>query len=297
MKPYNILFCIIAILVVASCSEHKTISVSVMTWNIWHGGLHGDQASEFEQDTSNTLNVLKVIQEENPDIIFMQETYCCGMDIAKEAGYTYSWRGSSNLSIHSKYPIIDTLKLYKPFNSHGVVIDVEGDKLLCINLWLHYLPDYFQDIKQYSPDSLIQGEQATRLNEIKAITKAVDSLVQKLDMPIIIGGDFNSGSHLDWVESTKEAHYDKIVVWPVSKLMADRGYIDSFRELNPDLSSTLQGTWGYLNEDIISDRIDYIYYKGEGIKAIASGIVMDNPTGGFFNSDHRAILTYFEIKK
>ena len=83
-----------------------------MTWNIWHGGLHGDKASDFIQDTMNTENVLKVLNQEIPDILFMQETYCCGMEIAKQAGYPYSWRGSSNLSIHSKFPIIDTLEIY-----------------------------------------------------------------------------------------------------------------------------------------------------------------------------------------
>ena len=115
------------------CSGPKTKSVRVMTWNIWHGGLHGTKADNFKKDTVNTINVLKIIQQEYPDILFMQETYCCGMNIAKQAGYPYSWRGSTNLSIHSKYPIIDTIQIYKPFNSHGVIIDVEGKKLLCIN--------------------------------------------------------------------------------------------------------------------------------------------------------------------
>jgi len=31
-----------------------------MTWNIWHGGLHGDKSVDFEQDTSNIANVLTV---------------------------------------------------------------------------------------------------------------------------------------------------------------------------------------------------------------------------------------------
>jgi exonuclease III len=268
-----------------------------MTWNIWHGGLHGDKISDFAKDTLNTINVLKVIQQENPDVLFMQETYCCGMDVAKKAGYQYSWRGSSNLSIHSKYPIIDTLNLFRPFNSHGVVVDIEGEKMLCINVWLHYLPDYFQDIKKMSPDSLIAGEKTTRLKEITAILRSVDSLEKALNMPVIIGGDFNSGSHLDWIESTRESHYNKIVEWPVSKLMINKGYKDSFREVNPDPTKTLEGTWGFLSDDIISDRIDFIYYKGKNLKATYSKIVMYDPVGGFFNSDHRAILTKFDIKK
>jgi len=267
-----------------------------MTWNIWHGGLHGDKASDFKKDTANTVNVLKVINEENPDILFMQETYCCGMDIAKQAGYIYSWRGSSNLSIHSKYPIVDTFKIYRSFNSHAVTINVNGQNFLCVNIWLHYLPDFFQDIKSLLPDSLIYGEGTTRLKEITAILNAVDSLVQILNIPVIIGGDFNSGSHLDWVESTREWHYDKVVEWPVSKRMVQNVYKDSFREVNPDPTKTLEGTWGFLSDEIISDRIDFIYYKGDNLKTKSSKIVMEDPEDGFFNSDHRAILSVFEFE-
>lgn len=266
-----------------------------MTWNIWHGGLHGKEADNFKKDSSNTINVLKVLMEASPDVLFMQETYCCGMDLAKKAGYLYSWRASSNLSIHSKYPIADTFNLYNPFNAHGVIIEFENSKLLCVNIWLDYRPDYFNDFDKLSVDSMIVGESATRLKEMTAILQAVDSLDRKLNAPIIIGGDFNSGSHLDWVESTKEWHFGKVVEWPVSKLMEDNGYIDSFREANPDPTKTLEGTWGFLGEpeSIMSDRIDFIYYKSSVLKTKNSRIIMDDPKDGFFNSDHRAVLTTF----
>lgn len=292
-KIFIILFIVFLFI---NCSDQKPTSIKVMTWNIWHGGLHGDKTNDFKKDSVNTVNVLRVLIEENPDILFMQETYCCGMDIAKKAGYPYSWRGSSNLSIHSKYPIIDTLKIYKPFNSHAVVLDVNGQHILGVNIWLHYLPDFFQDIKEFSSDSLIIGEGTTRLKEISAILNSVDSLERDLNMPIILGGDFNSGSHLDWVESTKQFHYDKLVQWPVSKLMIDRGYVDSFREVNPDPRETLEGTWGFLSDEIISDRIDFIYFKGDNIKIKYSKIVQDDPVDGFFNSDHRAILSKFDLE-
>jgi exonuclease III len=268
-----------------------------MTWNIWHGGKHGTKESGFKEDEKNSVNTLKVIQEERPDILFMQETYCCGMQTAKDAGYKHSVRGSSNLSIHSNYPILEHIKLFRAFNSHGAIIDVDGTKVLCFNIWLHYLPDFFNDIKTKTPKELIAGEAKTRFAEIKQILIEVDSIAKLYpNYPIIIGGDFNSGSHLDWVEATKEHHYNKVVKWPVSNHMIENGFEDSFREVNLDLESTLQGTWGFLSGNIISDRIDYIYHKG-GLKTLKSKIVMDDPKGGFFNSDHRAIKTIFNIKK
>ena len=266
-----------------------------MTWNIWHGGLHGPKSINFEQDTSYTENVLNVIQMEDPDLLLMQETYCCGMEIAKEAGFDYSWRSSSNLSIHSKYPIIDTLNIFKPFNSQGAIIDVNGQQFLFVNLWLHYLPDYFNDIKTMSVEDLIQNEYATRLSEIQNIIKEVNVLSDSLNIPIVIGGDFNSGSHLDWIESTKAMHYNKVIEWPVSKFMTKEGFKDSFREVHNDPTNSLEGTWGFLNDDIISDRIDYIYFRGEQLTPIESKIVLEDPPNGFFNSDHRAISTIFNF--
>ena len=74
-----------------------------------------------------------------------------------------------------------------------------------------------------------------------------------------------------------------MVEWPVSKLMNNRGYIDSFREANPNPTKTLDGTWGFLSDEIISDRIDFIYYKGNNIKTKYSKIVQEDPIDGFFN--------------
>ena len=150
----------------------------------------------------------------------------------------------------SKYPIIDSLEIFKPFNAQAAVIDVDGQPLLFVNIWLHYLPDSFEGIKKLMSDSLIANEGPTRLKEITAIMKAVDSFEKKLKMPVVMGGDFNSPSHLDWVESTKEFHYGKVVQWPVSKLMLEHGYTDSFREAHPDPTQTLEGTWGYLSRGI-----------------------------------------------
>jgi len=217
------------------------------------------------------------------------------MEIAKEAGYPYSIRGSSNLSIHSTYPIVDSIAFFNGFNSHAAVLDVDGTKILAVNIWLHYLPAYFREAEFLSPDSLISAEGPTRLTEITTILSIVDSLQNRLNMPVVMGGDFNSGSHLDWIESTKDAHFGKVVEWPVSKAMQEAGFIDSFREAHPDPTTSLEGTWGWQNDDIISDRIDYVYYRSDKLRTVASQIVMDDPVGGFFNSDHRAILSTIRI--
>jgi len=178
-----------------------------------------------------------------------------------------------------------------------VVLEVQGKKLLCFNIWLDYLPDTFNQYPTATPEDMITEEQLTRVKEIEKILQEISGIQAAMDLPVIIGGDFNSASHLDWVDSTRKWHFNKVVEWPVSKVMAENGYVDSFRMVHPDPTKTLQGTWGFLSETVISDRIDYIYYKGDGLVPLDSKIVMDDPKGGFFNSDHRAIQTVFKLEK
>ena len=220
------------------------------------------------------------------------------MEIAKKAGYKYSWRGSSNLSIHSKYPIIDTIKIFKPFNSHGVKINIHEREILFFNIWLHYLPDYFNNSKTYSAEELISDEYETRYYEIKSIMNEINELSSSMPTtPIIIGGDFNSGSHKDWIELTKSSHYGKVVEWPVSLEMEKGNYIDTYRTIYTNPHEMPGTTWGgFYEEDRMSDRIDYIYYKGDGLNVIDSKVIFEDPPDGFFNSDHRAVLSTFSLE-
>jgi hypothetical protein len=52
-----------------------------------------------------------------------------------------------------------------------------------------------------------------------------------------MGGDFNMGSHLDWIAETTAIHYNLAVEWPESKGMLNAGFSDSYRQLH---SSALQ---------------------------------------------------------
>lgn len=84
-------FCF-AISFICSCNHDMGPQLDVMTWNIWHGGIHGTEAKAYEEDTTNIENVLLVLEQNHSDVLLMQETYCCGMELAQRAGYEYSWR-------------------------------------------------------------------------------------------------------------------------------------------------------------------------------------------------------------
>lgn len=61
------------------------------------------------------------------------------------------------------------------------------------------------------------------------------ALINSAQEPVIVAGDFNAPSHIDWTESMKELHCGWSYKWPSTQLLADQAsMIDSFREVHPD---------------------------------------------------------------
>jgi len=153
--------------------------------------------------------------------------------------------------------------------------------------------------REMSSEELIKDEGETRHAEVKQILKEINPIVKNSQKsPIIMLGDFNSGSHLDWIDETKKIHHDYIVKWPVSLAMEDAGFIDSYRELHintlldPGLTWTPRAATSSTKYGL-RDRIDYLYYKG-GLKPIESKVIDYHPI--MFPSDHAGVLTVFEVE-
>ncbi len=264
-----------------------------MTWNIWHGGRRYGKHVGVER-------VVETIKEARPDVLGLIETYGSGEIISDSLGYHF-YLISSNLSIMSRFPIKETIKAFRPFNFGGVVLDLGNDReLVFLDTWLHYLPDYSSSVVKMEKKAkeLVDDEKATRHSEIQSILKQINPLLRDSDQqPIIMMGDFNSGSHLDWTEQTKNIHYNYEINWPVSIEMEEAGFRDSYRELhvNPLLdpgftwtprAATTSDKYG------LRDRIDYIYYKGD-LKPIESKVIDYHPI--MFPSDHAAVISVFEL--
>ena len=91
---------------------------------------------------------------------------------------------------------------------------------------------------------------------------------------VLLGGDFNEPSHLDWTRATKDLynHHGFIIPWTVTLLLDNAGYIDAWRERYPDVLAHPGFTFPSDNPDVpVSklawapkaderDRIDYIFY-------------------------------------
>lgn len=313
MKRLFLLLTVVAALTscCSECQKEETVdSLKVLSWNIWHGG-HSKAYPEVGCE-----GVLNILKDSKADIITMIETYGASDQVADKLGY-YHRLISSNLSIYSRYPITKTLTFpdtISTFNFGGVEIDVNGRKVRVFDTWLHYLPDMRLTPTDKSEAEILAWDDAgSRDEELRAIFHAIEPYLAEADsIPIIMAGDFNSHSHLDWTEATKDMydHGGAVVEWTVSKLMADAGFKDSFREVNTDPTKNIGTTWihpeGRVKEGKPwrDDRIDYIYYKGASLKAEESETYNQNLAEKlqfhgkeyFYASDHGFVLSTFKLE-
>lgn len=146
---------------------------------------------------------------------------------------------------------------------------------------------------------------------------------------VILGGDFNEPSHLDWTEATKDMrdHQGLVVPWDVSTLLQKAGYKDTYRELYPDPVTHPGMTcpadcrnialeklvWSPEADD--RDRIDFIIYAPFNGLALTD-VTLVGPKGDILRgerinentadpiieplatwpTDHKAVLATFSLK-
>lgn len=311
MKTRSIHYFLLAVclcMLFSACSEQKqTKNLTVLSWNIWHAG---HEKAYPGKGCEGTIGMLK---KSEADVIIMIETYGAASMVSDSLGYAYHLI-SDNLCIYSRYPIIRAYTFpeqVSTFNFGGVEIDVDGTPVRIFDTWLHYLPDArLVPVDRPEAEILAWDDSGTRDEEMQAILSVLKPILAEADsIPVILGGDFNSHSHLDWTETTRSMynHGDAVVNWTVSKLMEKANFKDSFREVHPDPVKNIGTTWMTDADSLATmnrqDRIDFIYYTGRTIRAINSECHY-HPLGELYTykgedflyaSDHGFVLTTFQI--
>uniref|UniRef100_A0A914YG37 Endonuclease/exonuclease/phosphatase domain-containing protein n=1 Tax=Panagrolaimus superbus TaxID=310955 RepID=A0A914YG37_9BILA len=150
--------------------------------------------------------------------------------------------------------------------------------------------------------------------EILKVPEFSQAIERSHEIPVIVCGDLNSPSHLDWIEETKDLHGGWVVQWPATFLLQTKtGLKDSFRELYPSPIENLGITWSTVNRASGSewdykipeplDRIDYIFYKSERLKPVNTFVYagseplqqIPNQTTNDYPSDHFSVITDFSF--
>jgi len=310
--------------------QSQAEELKVMTWNIW-GKLNMDPRYTIDGKTARQ-RVIEIIKESGADIITMTETYGSAVDIAKALKfYYYTPSSDANLTIFSRYPLesFGNLENLSPFSFITATVKLPNNKKVKVyNIWLTSGGRHIVEVKNntVSDEEFNSGDENRyeHIQELLEHPEFTSSLAQKDDIPVIVAGDFNCVSHLDYTQSTKDKglNYSRILANKTSLAMKNKGLIDSYRFAHPDISTeTLGHTWttvgqGYMYESgqgfVPVDknpqpeyrdpyaRIDFIYYTGADLKAIDSKTILhhtSNLSRSFpeFPSDHGAVVTTFKL--
>jgi len=272
--------------------------VKVLQWNIWHGGVH--------LGNDGVSRIIDLVKTTHADIVTMQESYGSQRRIADSLRYFMQTASpTDNLALYSRYPITAIPVSYKNFNSNPAKITLPNGKSILVNgCWLRYAshPEYTSVYPDTGSVPHLWVDEDNKLSLVdmqRIIEKDTKPYVKEENMPVIIGGDFNSFSHLDWTKAAAPLHFGYgPVAFPTSRYLLNEGYKDSFREVNPNEVARPEGTWAAIYGQLQTARIDFLYYKGYNIKAISSKIVKTAPEiDDAWASDHAAVLTTFQLIK
>ncbi|MEV2271251.1 endonuclease/exonuclease/phosphatase family protein [Nonomuraea africana] len=285
--------------------------LKAMSWNLWYGGT---------QVNEGRVKQLRFLLDSDVDVVGMQETYSTSAkELAEALGWDY-YQAGYDMGIISRYPIVSRGPLPEESGLAGITARIrldEGRDLVVWNAHLGYTPygPYDACFGQYSVKRLLSREaQAGRTEQIEQIVAAMSGDLAEADRhPVLLTGDFNAPSHLDWTPATQRCGYDS-VPWPTSVIPEQAGLKDSFRIANPDpvaapgitwspVYKTFTGGYGHNShkgEPEPQDRIDFVHYKA--LRATASqAVVTGTPkpipdhVDNEWTSDHAAVLTTFTV--
>lgn len=280
----------------------------VLVWNVQRG------ANNFESGPEKTL---KVIRESGAEIVLMQESYDIdgerpqlGLWLAKQLGWNAHQGDSPHLCILTKHEISETFT-HEPWHGLGVrVKTAQGFEFLAWSCWIDYrayVPYFLRDNPNATLEQVLKCEtkDSNRVAQTEALLarlKELGHLESKL--PLLVGGDWNSPSHLDYTESTKDRHRGLVIPFPSSLAFEKAGFTDTFRTVYPDPVKNEGNTWSPLSMKGPQDRIDRLYLRAKDIKAASAKTLPENLEDEAipqkerqFPSDHAAVLTRLTLSQ
>jgi hypothetical protein len=271
------------------------VRLRVMTFNIEYGGT----VIDFDK-------IVQAVVKADPDVVGINEAFAHIRLLAHRAGYPY-W--NARLDVISKLPLLD------PPAADGRYLFVQlapGEVAAIGNVHLpstNYGPRRILD--GWGKKKVLRYERSTRLPAIRPFVRALKPVVAA-GIPSFIEGDFNAPSHQDWIPETvgERPQLRWPVKWPVSELLAARGWTDTFRAVHPDPVAVPGLTWPSgrprspdswnPRKDAPKDRIDQVWAAGP-VTSVRSQVVGETGGPGVaigvrpWGSDHRAVVSTVDV--
>jgi endonuclease/exonuclease/phosphatase family metal-dependent hydrolase len=282
-----------------------TVTLSVMSQNIFYGGddydlTTGDFCKVSDGCPQALTRLAGVITQAGADVVGVQEAERNTQRLAGLLG----WYASPRAHVISRFPIVD------PPHSGGVYVFVEpapGRVLAVANVHMPSTPYGPYEVRDGATKAhVLKVERTLRMPAIVGPLAVLKKLMAK-GIPVVLTGDFNSPSHLDWTPavSAVRSAVRYPVAWPVSMSLADAGLVDSYREVHPDPVATPGFTWSPGGPETVRhevfDRIDWVLHSA-GITATNSRLVGE--VGGAdvdvavmppYPTDHRGVVSTLDV--
>ena len=256
---------------VVAASQPLTSKLNVMSYNTWHAGTRVYQGQMKE---------IRGYLLSDVDAVGMQEAGTAEtQSLADRLGWSW-YQGDGDTAVISRYPIIDTAEAGEGGTVAGARISVDpkhGSLCGCSPATSTTpstgptSPKRDGRPKTSSPTSStpprVLGPWRCRPTWLRSRPPP-----RTTASPVILTGDFNVPSHLDWTAATASTHFDRVVDWPATHFVQDAGFVDSFRTVHPDPAAVPGNTWSplYPRRDgatgVIEpqDRIDFVFVKAPG---------------------------------
>ena len=323
----------------------------VMTLNLWHEGTNVDGGFE---------KIVAVLESTRPDVVVLTEVRNQnGVDFLDRV---LGALGDSSRLDHGKYVAGDVGVLSRfPVLSAGPLpvddesgeasrsdvvlyeLDRDGTSLWVASAHLDYL-NYalflprgydantfrlIDDDGDGKPDPVTDLETLHEIDLASSRDEAIDRVTSWAeDHPkadLILAGDFNEASHLDWGERMRKRqdHNDVVIEWHNSVQLAEAGFVDGYRAVHKNPTTHPGSTWPAPAEGVETtawapladerDRIDFVYARSSRLVPVKASVVgpeqiyvrgelvkprckdtalaSDLP----WPSDHRGVLIEFEV--
>ena len=245
----------------------------VMVWNVLRGGNSVQEGPE---------KALQVIRDAAPDVVLLQESYDIEDDrpklgawLAGELGWRQFQGDSAHLCVLTSYDIDAT---YFHHEWHGVgakLKDPQGRSFVAWSIWLDwrsFVGYELRDNPDMSDAELIEAEtkRSGRVSQAEALLNHLKKAGHLNEsVPVLLGGDFNCPSHLDWTKDAQRVFERRRALdLPVSQLVLGAGFEDSFRKIHPNPVQYPGITWSPMYRGSLSqkegtpqsfERIDRLY--------------------------------------
>jgi exodeoxyribonuclease III len=242
--------------------------LSIATFNIWVGGQNAlpDKAASREL----TLAAMRSL---NADILAIQEQKGFANDYAAALGYNVLVQDDSTA-------ILTRLEILSPSkNTWGAKLrTAQGSSVWVFNIHFPaapYQPYQLAGIEYHdgrfittAADAITEARLARGEPALRAL-RDMQPALREPDALVIIAGDFNEPSHLDWTQAATAAwQRTGPIDWPTTRLFTDAGLADAFRTLHPDPLAKPGFTWTPRPEPRdVMDRIDLVLFANTGPSA------------------------------